>query len=161
MPCSVVSFQQHHAQAFFGEEKPTGAADLPESSYVLAEASQSLIGFEIINSAGDFESLNARSDLDFLNTIYIPQMVVGGPFESTVGLINYSHQPVLVTFSAHQPDGTLFTENSGQNPVTRALQPGQSLAEDVGDLFQFEGDDLREGWMKIVSTSQAVNGYFS
>ena len=148
------------AATFFAAEMPAGSGGLSESSYVLAEAGQSLIGFEIISSAGDFEGLNARSALDFLNTIYIPQMAVGGPFESTVGLVNYSQLPVLVTLSAHQPDGALFSEATGQNPVTRALQPGQSLLEDVKDLFQFTGQDLREGWMEIVSTSQAVNGYF-
>ena len=146
---------------FFGDVMPAGMPPLPTNSYVLAEAGQSLIGFEMIRSGtGDFEGLNARSALDFLNRIYLPQMVALGPFEATVGLVNYSEQPVLATLFARKPDGTLFTEAS-QNPVTVLLEPGQSLLEDVAELFGFQGGAAIEGSMEIVADSQAVNGYFS
>lgn len=150
------------AATFFFDEEAAGLGQLPGASYVLAEAGQALAGFELVSSqAGDFEGLNARSALDFLNTIYIPQMATLGPFVSTVGVVNYSQQPVIVTLTAHQPDGQLFIPQHGQNPVSRSLDPGESLLEDVSQLFGFEGDSALEGWMEIASTNQAVNGYFS
>ncbi len=146
---------------FFGDVMPAGMPPLPANSYVLAEAGKSLIGFELVRSeTGDFEGLNARSALDFLNRIYLPQMVVLGPFEATLGLVNYSEQSVLATLFARKSDGALFTEAS-DNPVTVTLEAGQSQLEDVAELFGFEGEAALEGWMEIVANSQAVNGYFS
>ena len=147
---------------FFLRDAPAGDSDIPAQAYVTASAGKELAGFEIIRSpSGDFEGLNAQSALSFLNKIYIPQIAVGDPFVSTIGLVNYSQQPTLVTLTAHQANGDLFIEGTGENPVTRLLPPGESLLEDVALMFQFENTPLREGWLEIISTSQVINGYFS
>ncbi len=137
-------------------------AALPIQAYVTASAGQPVVGFETVRTtSGDFEGLNAQSALSFLNKIYIPQIAVGDPFESTIGLVNYSQQPTLVTLTAHQANGDLFIDGTGENPVTRLLQPGESLLEDVVEMFQFDEILSDQGWMEIISTSQAINGYFS
>ena len=150
------------AATLFGlnDEAPAGAND--SSRYILAEANQDLLGFEFIRAAdGDLQGLNARSALELLNRIYIPQLAVLGIIESELGLVNYSAQRVIATITAHKTGGDLF--GAGEvltNPVTIALGPGESIRQDVATMFGFQGGDTVQGWLEIES-SQAINGFLA
>ncbi len=141
------------AELFERESVPAGA-------YVTAGADQDLVGFELVRSSeGDIQGLNARNALEFLNTLYFPQISVLGPLETRLGLVNLSPQAVIVSVTAHGPDGTLFVEEVRNNPVALSLAPGESLDRDLVELFGFQGGQALEGWLEVVSTSPAINGY--
>ena len=117
------------------------------------------MGFEFIQRQGaDLQGLNARSAEEFLNTLYFAQMAVLGPFQAELGLVNYSTRSVIVVATAHRPDGSLFIEETQQNPVTIALGPGGSDNRDLESLFGFQGNSVLEGWLEVTANTEAING---
>ena len=87
----------------------------------------------------------------------------GGVITTELGVTSYSTDPVLLTISAHKPDGTLYLDEiTGENPVVRALAAGATLREDAGQMFGFKPGPLLDGWVKVRSTStRSLNGYVS
>jgi len=145
----------------FGIGAPAGT-QVTADSYIVATASAEILGFQVIRSgSGDFQALNARNALEFLNKIYVPQMAVLGGIESELGLVNYSGQAVLATVTVYDPDGLLYVNDVQQNPVVVSLAAGQTTTHDLATLFGFQGDQLREGWLEVSSTSQGINGFFT
>ncbi len=140
-----------------------GVSAVPDGAYVSASSDAEIAGFEFVKStSGDLLGLNARNAAEQLTTLYFPQMAVLGPWKTELGLINYSGQPAILTISAYKPDGTLYgAANLKNNPVTRALESGRSLREDVETMFGFSGPDALDGWIKVESTAASVNGYVS
>ena len=132
-------------------------------AYVSANSDVSVAGFEFVASPdGDLEGLNAREFSEQLTHLFFPQMVVLGPFQTELGLVNYSASPVIMTVSAFQADGTLYgTENLQNNPVTLSLNPRQSRLENLETLFGFMGEETLGGWLQVESTSSSINGYLS
>ena len=141
------------AATFFGVNQVSPGA------YVIVNAPTDIVGFEFIQRQGaDLQGLNARSAEEFLNTLYFAQMAVLGPFEAELGLVNYSRQAVIVVATAHRPDGSLFIEETQQNPVTIALEPGGSDNRNLESLFGFQGDSVLEGWLEVTANTEAING---
>ncbi len=137
-----------------------GVQDVPTGAFVLAQASQDLVGFELVRSPEeDSNGLRASNADEFLNSIYFTQFSVLGPFITRLGLVNHSDRAVIVSAAAHAPDGTLFSAGVTANPVTLSLDPGQSVSRDLVELFGFTGDEPLEGWLEVTSTSAAINGY--
>jgi uncharacterized repeat protein (TIGR01451 family) len=134
---------------------------IPDGTYVSASSEAEIAGFEFVKSAnGDLLGLNARNAAEQLSTLYFPQMAVLGPWKTELGLVNYSGQASILTISAYKPDGTLYgAENLKNNPVTLGLESGHSLRADVETMFGFSGNAALDGWIKIESTSAAINGY--
>ncbi|HEY3130293.1 MAG TPA: hypothetical protein VGL91_12610 [Acidobacteriota bacterium] len=145
------------AAAFFG------VTTVSAGGYVVATGDTNIAGFEFVKSpGGDLLGLNARAATEQLANLFFPQMAVLGPWKTDLGLVNYSTSPVIVTISAYKPDGTLYaTGNVQNNPVTRSLAAGVGLREDVAAMFGFSGASAQDGWIKVESTSAAVNGYVS
>ena len=136
-----------------------GVNQVSPGAYVIVNAPADIVGFEFIRRQGaDLQGLNARSAEEFLNTLYFAQMAVLGPFETELGLLNYSSQSVIVVVTAHRPDGSLFIEATQQNPVTIALAPGGSENRDLQSLFGFQGDAVLEGWLEVTANTEAING---
>ena len=136
-----------------------GVNQVSPGAYVIVNAPADIVGFEFIRRQGaDLQSLNARSAEEFLNTLYFAQMAVLGPFETELGLVNYSSQSVIVVVTAHRPDGSRFIEATQQNPVTIALAPGGSENRDLQSLFGFQGDAVLEGWLEVTANTEAING---
>ncbi|MDA2939088.1 hypothetical protein MYX75_12610, partial [Acidobacteria bacterium AH-259-A15] len=91
-----------------------------------------------------------------------PQLAVLGPWKTELGMVNYSSQPVIVTISVYKPDGSLYDPTDVQNnPVTRSLGGGQSLNEDVAQMFGFSGAQTLDGWLQVEATSESINGFIS
>jgi len=138
-----------------------GLSSYPAKTYVTASANVAIAGFNLVWSQGDVLGANARPLSEQLNTLFFPQLaVLGSPaFTSELVVINYSDETVLLTLSAYQGEGSLFANPQVQNnPVTRALAAGQILREDVAGLFGFTGSALQTGWIKVESSSEAING---
>lgn len=139
-----------------------GISDNGSFAVVRVSSNQRVAGFELVRGPNDAMGLNARAVGNQLNTLYFPQLAVLGGFETLVNVTNSSSEPVILTFIAHQADGELFTEEIGdQNPQTRILGPGETLREDVEEMFGFEGVGPLVGWLEVESTSIAVNGALS
>ncbi|MBI2820693.1 MAG: hypothetical protein HYX74_00580 [Acidobacteria bacterium] len=132
-------------------------------AYVTVSAETEVAGFELVKSAaGDLMGLNARNSSEQLSTLYFPQLAVLGPWKTELGLVNYSSVPAIVTAKAYRGDGRLYdTANLKNNPVTRVLEGGGSLREDVATMFGFSGTEPLEGWIQVESSAAALNGYVS
>ncbi|HEV8132694.1 MAG TPA: leucine-rich repeat domain-containing protein [Acidobacteriota bacterium] len=135
----------------------------PAGSYLAVTADGEIAGFEFVKSpAGDLLGLNARVDGEQLANLFFPQMAVLGSWKTELGLVNYALSPAIITVSAYKPDGSLYgTEDLKNNPEVRSLDGGASLREDVATMFGFSGPNVLDGWIKVESTSAAVNGYVS
>ncbi|MDA2923364.1 hypothetical protein MYX65_01700 [Acidobacteria bacterium AH-259-L09] len=140
-----------------------GSVEVPAGSYILVSSNVNVAGFEAVRMPdGDAFGLNALSASQQLTDLFFPQMVVLGPWKTELGLVNYSTRSVIVTVSAFQPDGSLYDQTHlKNNPVTRGLEPGKSLLEDVESMFGFSGEETLEGWILVESTSTAINGYLT
>ena len=102
-------------------------------------------GFELVRSpSGDLVGLNARPS-ETLTHLYFPQMLVLGPVQTTLGVVNNSTQNVILTISAFDPDGNLFEAETTQNPVDVGLLQGESLVQNLEELFGFSGSELLAG----------------
>jgi len=136
---------------------------VPAVAYLIASSDVEIAGFEFVRGAeGDLLGLNARPASEQLNTLFFPQLAVLGPFQSQLGVANYSEESTLLTISAHQPDGSLYgSDHLLNNPVMRVLEAGQMLVEDLEEMFGFFGEEALDGWIEVISTSEAVNGAFS
>jgi hypothetical protein len=136
-----------------------GVNEISPGAYVILNSPADILGFEFIRRQGaDLQGLNARSAEEFLNTLYFAQMAVLGPFEAELGVVNYSSQAVIVVVTAHKPDGSLYIEETQQNPVTIGLEPGASENRDLELLFGFQGDSVLEGWLEVTANTEAING---
>ena len=122
-----------------------GISEAGPDSFITVTSNVDIAGFELIRFLqGDMIGLNARSGAEQLTHLYFPQMVVLGVGETTLGVVNQGSQAVILTITAFQPDGSMFgTEDLQSNPVTRALNPGESLTEDVETMFGFSGQEIR------------------
>ncbi len=132
-------------------------------AYVIVDSDSDVAGLELVQSpTGDAFALNARQNGEQLASLYFLQNSVLGNFQSSLSLVNYSGDPVVVTITAYKPDGTLFdSANLTNNPVTRALNSESSLSEDVASMFGFSGSSPLEGWLQVKATSNAINGFIS
>ncbi len=153
-----------HGMARFRPADSFGLEEVPPGSALAAISTAPIGGFEFVRFiGGDLVGLNARAASETLSTLDFPQMAVLGPWQTTLGVVNYLEQPVILTISARKGDGSLFAAPDllGDNPITRILGPGETLFEDVGALFGFQGDSALDGWIQVDSTSPAVNGFIS
>ncbi|MEE8348855.1 MAG: leucine-rich repeat domain-containing protein [Acidobacteriota bacterium] len=138
-------------------------SEIAPEAYLLVTSDFDVAGFQFIKTPnGDLLGLNGRSTSEQLTNLYFPQMAVLGPWQTNLGLVNYSSEPVILTLSVFKPEGTLYDSSDLQdNPVTRSLNGEASLLADVETLFGFSGSEPLEGWIQVESTSAAVNGYIS
>ncbi|MDA2933000.1 protein phosphatase 1 regulatory subunit 42, partial [Acidobacteria bacterium AH-259-D05] len=138
-------------------------SEVAPEAYVSVTSDVEVAGFQFIRTpTGDLLGMNGRSTSEQLTNLYFPQVAVLGPWETSLGLVNYSTQPIILTISVFKPDGSLYDNNDLQNnPVTRALNAEESLLENVETMFGFTGGETLEGWIQVESTSAAVNGYIS
>ncbi|MEJ2145850.1 MAG: hypothetical protein P8020_12005 [Acidobacteriota bacterium] len=137
---------------------------IPAGSYVVVNSPTNIGGFEFIRVPGqDLLGMNAVPATDVQQILYFPQMAVRGPWTTTLGLVNYSNESVIVTISAFTPDGALYagSQLQGDNPKSVGLGPNGAMYQDVEDLFRFTGDETIAGWIKVEATSTSLNGFVS
>ena len=149
------------AEEFFRSD-PQTVTTSAEARYITASSAVEIGGFSVVRGPGDLLGANARPATEALNTLFFPQLAVLHPFRTLLVLINYSDEIALVTVSAFQPDGDLFgNEDLANNPVTLDLKSGQITRLDLEEFFGFSGSETRDGWIRVESTAEAVNGSLS
>ena len=149
-------------ELFSGQAAPAGVlADDPV--YVVVESNQELAGFEFVQPGSDLLGLNARPAGELLNGLFFPQLAVLDLFETELTVVSLAEEePVILTITAYQPDGFPFGAADVQtNPVTRVLEAGKVLREDLEEMFGFAGESILDGWLRMESTSQAIHGAIS
>ncbi len=94
-------------------------------------------------------------------TLYFPQLAQGDAWATSVGISNLSFtDKTLVTITAYQPDGTLFTSPAvQQNPVTQEILPGGVFRSSLKNLFGFASSPLQTGWIKVEAAAPTINGF--
>ncbi|MBI4474888.1 MAG: hypothetical protein HY646_19615, partial [Acidobacteria bacterium] len=92
--------------------------------------------------------------------LYFPQLAQGDGWLTSVGLVNSSAAQALVTITAYQADGTLFTAPTvKQNPVTQSIPDHGSFRADLKTLFEFPDTPLQIGWIKVEANESLLHGY--
>ena len=130
--------------------------------YLTVTANTDIACFELVKGPGDLLGLNAVPIDEPVNHILFPQMAVLGGLESRLTLSSASEEAVIVTITAHKPDGALYDQEDLQtNPVDRVIQPLGLLSEDLEKMFGFSGQETLEGWLQIEATSEALFGTLS
>ena len=149
-------------ELFSDQASPAGVlTDAPV--YVVVESDQELAGFEFVQPGTDLLGLNARPAAELLNGLFFPQLAVLGLFETELMVVSLAEEePVILTITAYQPDGVPFGAAHVQtNPVTRVLEAGKVLREDLEQMFGFAGETTLDGWLRVESTSSAIHGAIS
>jgi len=151
-----------HGISRFSPSDLFSVSTIDAGSYLVATSSgSSIAGFEFVTSSnGDLLGLNACDADDQKDYLYFPQMVALSPWESELGLVNYSTDPVIVTIYARKADGSLYDADSlTTNPVTRGLEAGESLSDNVAELFGFKPLTTVDGWIEVRASAPSLNGY--
>lgn len=141
-----------------------GVAEAGDGSYLQVTGSGPIAGFQLVRLLGkDVIGLNARPAGEGFQILYFPQLAVLGPWTTRLGLINLSEEAVIANVFAHRPDGSLYTGEAlkGANPTPVQLPPGGAIFRDVADLFQFEGTETIDGWLKVETARPVLNGLVS
>ena len=145
---------------FFEDVQPTGA--LASEAYLIADSSVEIAGFEFVGKEdSDLLGLNARPASELLTTLLFPQLAVLGPFITEAVVGNFGEEAAILTLTAYQQNGEIYTDEVQTNPVVAALDPGEILRADLEETFGFSGKTTLEGWLKVESTSQSINGSIS
>ena len=74
---------------------------------------------------------------------------------------NFGEIATILTLTVYQGNGQIYTDEVQTNPVVVALDPGEILRADLEETFGFSGKTTLEGWLKVESTSQSINGSIS
>ena len=140
--------------------QPSTVNGLP--SYLIADSSVEIAGFEFVGKENsDLLGLNARPASELLTTLLFPQLAVLGPFITEAVVGNFGEEAAIITLTAYQGNGRIYTDEVQTNPVVVALDPGEILRADLEETFGFSGKTTLEGWLKVESTSQSINGSIS
>ena len=140
--------------------RPTGV--LASETYLIADSNREIAGFEFVGKEdSDLLGLNARPASELLTTLLFPQLVVLGPFVTEAVVGNFGEEATILTLTAYQENGKLYIDEVQTNPVVVALDPGEILRADLEETFGFSGKSRLEGWLKVESTSQSINGSIS
>ncbi len=147
-------------EEFFKDVQPAGA--LAAEAYLVADSSLEIAGFELVGKEdSDLLGLNARPASELLTTLLFPQLAVLGPFVTEAVVGNFGEEAAILTLTAYQGNGEIYTDEVQTNPVIVALDPGELLRADLEEIFGFSGKATLEGWLKVESTSQSINGSIS
>ena len=148
---------------FFSQQAAPAGVLMDDPVYVVVESNQELAGFEFVQPGSDLLGLNARPAAELLNALFFPQLAVLGPFETELVVVSLAEEePVILTITAFRPDGVPFGAGDLQrNPVTRVLEAGEVLREDLEGMFGFAGESILDGWLRVESTSEAIHGAIS
>ncbi len=138
------------------------AGQLASEAYLIADSNIEIAGFEFVGKEdSDLLGLNARPASELLNTLLFPQLAVLGPFITEAVVGNFGEVATILTLTAYQGNGQIYTDEVQTNPVIVALDPGEILRADLEETFGFSGKAFLEGWLKVESTSQSINGSIS
>ena len=145
---------------FFEDVEPAGA--VASEAYLIADSNIEIAGFEFVGKQdSDLLGLNARPASELLTTLLFPQLAVLGPFITEAVVGNFGEQAAILTLTAYQGNGQIYTDEVQTNPVVVALEAGEILRADLEETFGFAGPSALEGWLKVESTSQSINGSIS
>ena len=140
--------------------RPTGV--LASEAYLIADSNREIAGFEFVGKEdSDLLGLNARPASELLTTLLFPQLAVLGPFITEAVVGNFGEIATILTLTVYQENGGIYTDEVQTNPVVVALDPGEILRADLEETFGFSGKTTLEGWLKVESTSQSINGSIS
>ncbi len=146
---------------FFEGVQPAGGGVASEA-YLIASSVLDIAGFELVGREGeDLLGLNVRAATELLTTLLFPQLAVLGPFITEAVVGNFSEEAAIVTMTVYQGNGQIYTDEVQTNPVVIALDPGEISRSDLEQTFGFTGNSTLEGWLKVESTSAAINGSIS
>lgn len=86
-----------------------------------------------------------------------PRVISNSSIFTGLAVGNPTSGAASVTFTAYQPDGTLFAAGGVQNPVTLQIPAGGQAAKLFSDLF---GASTFNGWIQGTSSTSGLTGFF-
>ncbi|MBI3940889.1 MAG: IPT/TIG domain-containing protein [Acidobacteria bacterium] len=139
------------------------AAEVAQAATLQVDSKAPVAGFEFVfaRDGTDMMGMNAQPFGRKFSTLNFPQLAVLGDWFTQVGVFNVGSQLALVTITAYKPDGTLYAapDLRGSNPYRVAIASRGAFAADVENLFGFQGDSIKSGWLKVETSQQAIHGF--
>ena len=149
-----------NVEEFF--EGMESAGEVAGGAYLIADSNVEIAGFELVGKEGeDLLGLNARPASELLTTLFFPQLAVLDIFTTEAVAGNFGEEAAIITMTVYQESGEIYTDEVQTNPVVVALDPGEILRTDLEETFGFAGKATLQGWLKVESTSQSINGSIS
>ncbi len=122
--------------------------------HVRGSADNPVVAFEYLGKVGEFvEGVNGQDVTKGTKIIYSPQYVVGGPWRSTVTVINFTNVDATLLFRFIGDDGnTLGTRIMG-------LDKGGKVFIDAQDFLVVpDPENLIQGYLEITSDTAEIGG---
>lgn len=91
---------------------------------------------------------------------YLPLLEGDSQRYSAVAVANRAGYPVSVKLTAYADNGQLLRLPDMVNPATLAVGPGQQRALLDAQIFRFGFSEVRQGWIKIESSSDQIAAFF-
>ena len=128
------------------------------SDYLLVTSSRGIVPVEMLGAAGrHVRVLNGQDASRGSTTLYSPQYAVGGPWRSTISVVNLDPRPATVTMR-FLPQGT------SQPPATRVFNVAANGKIHLADQTVFldpgvpATDDVTTGYVEISSDGARLSG---
>jgi hypothetical protein len=125
------------------------------TDYVLVQSTQGVVPFELMQkSAGDISFLAAQDTTAGGTTLYSPQYVSGGPWQTNLSIVNLDAQAGLVTLRLVGEDGVQI----GESKALSIPALGKLRISDPGFFTSPAPGSVVAGYVEIVSDGVRLGG---
>jgi hypothetical protein len=120
-------------------------ADLSGSEYISVIAGQGVVPCELLSRTSQYvQVLDGQPVSDGATALFSPQYVVGGPWHTTLSVVNLDQEEGTVSFQLFSDDGVELGP-----PQTQAIAPqGKVWIPDLWDLV-VNNSDIAQGYVRI------------
>jgi hypothetical protein len=124
------------------------------TDYIYARSNTGLLPFEILGTPGQDKTMLAalRTDAS-AHVLYSPQYAVGGPWRTTLTLINLDSVPGSATLSLYGENGSRI----GSDRTVSMAASGKVLIDDPA-FFGSLGEGVVQGYVQIAASSIRLTG---
>ncbi len=93
-------------------------------------------------------------------TLYVPQVLQGGNWATSLGFINLSGSQSILTLTAFDGDGNLLSAPVvSVNPVTQTVAAGGQWRSSLKALFGLSDTAQLDGWIRVESSGDRILGF--
>jgi hypothetical protein len=122
--------------------------------YIRATSTRGVVPFEYLGKTDQYvEGLNGQDANTGATTLYSPQYVVGGGYQTMLSLVNLESLPRMVTLELIADDGALL----GSQKVVPIPARGKVRISDQ-KAFLDSGNSLVQGYVRITSNGPKLSG---
>jgi hypothetical protein len=125
------------------------------TDYVLVRSTEGVQPFELMQKgAGDISSLTGQDATAGGTTLYSPQYVMGGPWKTSLSVVNLDTHPGMVTLQLFGEDGAAI----GNTRAMAIAANGKVWIDDPDFFVPLDAGGMTSGYIKIESDGIRLAG---